>query len=85
MSSIGAAIGYGYTSLAKFKYAKKEKNTGIMVTGVIGSLMALAFIILLFVPIPMFNCSLGKTFYISLIAWIVIGVIFIWYRRRDKR
>ena len=76
MSSIGAAIGYGYTSLAAFRFAKKEKNVGIMITGIIGAIMGLAFIILLLVPIPIFNCSLGKESYISLIAWIIIGVIF---------
>ena len=76
MSSIGAAIGYGYTSLAAFKYAKKEKNAGIIITGIVGSIMALAFIVLLLVPIPMFNCSLGKESYISLIAWVMIGIVF---------
>lgn len=76
MSSIGAAIGYGYTSLAAFRFAKKEKNVGIMITGVIGAVMGLAFIILLLVPIPIFNCSLGKESYISLIAWIIIGIVF---------
>ncbi len=76
MSSIGAAIGYGYTSLAAYKLAKKEKNTGIMVTGIIGGIMALAFMVLLLVPIPLFNCSLGKESYICLIAWVAIGAIF---------
>ena len=76
MSSIGAAIGYCYTSLAAYKFAKKENNKGIMVTGIIGGIMALAFMVLLLVPIPMFNCSLGKESYICLIAWIVIGGIF---------
>ena len=84
MSSIGAAIGYGYTSLAAYKYAKEEKNTGIMTTGIIGGIMALAFIVLLLVPIPMFNCSLGKESYICLIAWIVIGVIFYFTAKKRK-
>ncbi len=84
MSSIGAAIGYGYTSLAAFKYAKKENNTEIMVTGIIGSLMALFFMVLLLVPIPMFNCSLGKESYICLIAWIVIGVVFYFTAKKRK-
>ena len=76
MSSIGAAIGYGYTSLAAFKFAQKENNKGIKATGIIGCIMALAFIVLLLVPIPMFNCSLGKESYICLGAWIVIGIVF---------
>ena len=76
MSSIGAAIGYGYTSIAAYKFAKEENNKGIMVTGVIGGIMALIFMVLLLFPIPIFNCSLGKESYICLIAWIVIGCIF---------
>ena len=84
MSSIGAAIGYGYTSLAAFKYAKKEKNAGIVVTGIIGAVTALAFMVLLLVPIPMFNCSLGKESYICLIAWIVIGVVFYFTAKNRK-
>lgn len=76
MSSIGAAIGYGYTSLAAYKFAKMEGNIGMMGTGIIGFIMSLVFIVLLLVPIPMFNCSLGKESYISLVAWIVIGIVF---------
>jgi len=76
MSSIGAAIGYGYTSLAACKFAKAEKNTGILVTGILGTLMSLCFIVLLLVPIPMFGCSLGKEPYICLIIWILLGIVF---------
>jgi amino acid transporter len=84
MSSIGAAIGYGYTSLAAFKFAKDAKNTGIMITGIVGSIMALIFVILLLVPIPMFNCSLGKESYISLVIWIVIGAFFYYSTKKAK-
>ena len=55
-----------------------------MITGIIGGIMALVFMVLLLVPIPMFNCSLGKESYISLIAWIVIGVVFYFRQRRKK-
>ena len=48
----------------------------MVVTGIIGFIMSLVFIVLLLVPIPMFGCSLGKESYMSLIAWIVIGVVF---------
>ncbi len=76
MSSLGAAIGYGYTSAASLKYSLREKNTGIIVTSIIGIIMAIIFIILLLVPIPMFNCSLGKESLICLAVWTVLGVIF---------
>ena len=82
MSSIGAAIGYGYTSLAAFRFAKQEGNTGIMISGIIGAIMALMFCILLLVPLPMFNCSLGKESYICLVIWIILGILFYGHSKR---
>ncbi len=76
MSSVGAAIGYGYTSAASLKFALKEKNYGIVVTSIIGLVMAIIFTVLLLVPIPMFNCSLSIESYICLGIWTVLGLIF---------
>lgn len=76
MSSLGAAIGYGYTSLAAYKTAKKKNNKKLMATGILGGLFGLMFVVLLLVPIPMFNCSLGKESYICLIIWVILGIVF---------
>ena len=76
MSSIGAAIGYGYTSLAAFKFARMEHNRVIMATSLLGTLFALVFVVLLLVPIPLFNTSLGKESYICFAVWIVLGILF---------
>lgn len=76
MSSVGAAIGYGYTSAAAFKFALKERNTGIMITGVLGTIFAIVCAVILLVPIKGLNCSLGKESYICLGVWIVLGIIF---------
>lgn len=84
MSSIGAAIGYGYTSCAAFKYAKKDKHKGIMVTGLMGGFMSIVFMTLLLVPIPMFNSSLGKESYICLIVWVIIGGIFYFLSKKNN-
>ena len=82
MSSLGAAIGYGYTSLAAVKYALAEKKPGLVLTGILGTIMGLVFCILLLVPIKTFGCSLGKESMVCLAAWIVMGVVF--YRRRSR-
>ncbi len=79
MSSIGAAIGYGYTSLSAYKFAKAEKKKNIMMTGILGTILSLVFVVLLLVPVPMLNCSLGKESYICLIIWIILGVLFYTY------
>lgn len=85
MSSLGAAIGYAYTSAAAFKFARKEGNKAIQTCGILGAILGLAFMVLLLVPIPMFNCSLGKESYICLIIWIVLGVIFYLTSKKNKK
>lgn len=87
MSSTGAAVGYGYTSLAALVTALRERrnadtHAGIIVTGVLGVIFALLFLVLLLVPIPGLSCSLSTEAYICLGIWIVMGVVFYLIRRR---
>lgn len=84
MSSLGAAIGYGYTSLAAVKFAREEGKKFIVATGIIGAIMAVIFMVLLLIPLPGINCSLGKESYICLILWIVLGIVFYQYSKRYK-
>ncbi len=83
MSSIGAAIGYGYTSASALKFAIKEKNKGVMASGLLGVIFAIVFCVLLLVPIKMFGCSLGKESYICLIIWTVLGAVFYFASRKN--
>jgi len=76
MSSIGAAIGYGYTSAAALKQSVKEGNRRVKVTAFLGCLFSVVFMILLLVPIKLFNCSLSKESYICLFVWIFLGIVF---------
>lgn len=76
MSSVGAAIGYGYTSAAAFKLALKEKNKGIMFTGITGMIFAVICAVILLVPIEGLGCSLSKESYICLVVWTVLGIVF---------
>ena len=85
MSSIGAAIGYGYTSAAAFVFARKNQNPAIAFTGVLGTVFAIMFAVLLLVPIPAFQCSLGKESYICLIIWIIMGLWFYFSTRKKKQ
>jgi len=84
MSSIGAAIGYGYTSAASLKYSLKDKNYWITASSVMGVIFAIAFIVLLLVPIKMFGCSLGKESYICLAIWTVMGLLFYLKSMKNK-
>lgn len=84
MSSLGAAIGYGYTSAAAFINARKEKKTGIIITGICGTVLSIIFVLLLLIPIPVFNCSLGKESYICFMIWIALGTIFYKYASKHR-
>ena len=78
MSSIGAAIGYGYTSAAAFRQSRIEKNISVQVTAFLGCVFSIIFAILLLIPIPIFNCSLGKESYLCLVIWVILGIVFYW-------
>lgn len=85
MSSIGAAIGYAYTSAAALKFAKQDRNISVCITGTIGLIMGLIFVVLLLIPIPEFQCSLGKESYICFALWIILGIIFYLYSGKVRR
>ena len=76
MSSVGAAIGYGYTSAAALKFAIKKDNWVIMCTGGIGVLFSCLFLVLLLIPIDGFSCSLSIESYYCLVFWIILGIVF---------
>lgn len=76
MSSLGAAVGYGYTSFVAYKYAKAEGDTTIKITGVLGFAFSVLFALLLLVPVPSLNIALGKESYFFLLLWTIMGYFF---------
>ena len=84
MSSIGAAVGYAYTSAATVKYAWEERHWGYFASGVAGTVMGLFFAVLLLIPIPAFQCALGKESYICLTIWVLLGAVFYLSARRRE-
>lgn len=76
MASLGAAVGYAYTSLVAFKYAKDNDNTAVKITGILGFAFAILFAVLLLIPIPYFNISLGRESYFFLLVWTIMGYYF---------
>lgn len=76
MSSVGAAVGYGYTSLAAWKIARQEGRRSIQITGALGAALSLGFIALLLLPVPGVGASLGFESYVCLAVWLVAGIVF---------
>ena len=76
MASIGGSIGFAYTSMSSCKYAWSEKRWDILIFGVLGSILSLLMAVLLLVPIPGLNVSLGTESYVLLIIWTGLGLAF---------
>lgn len=74
MSSIGAVIGYFYTSFAAYKLAKIDNKLSIKITGAIGTFAGLMFVALLLWP--GLETTLSKPSYIALGIWSLLGVVF---------
>ena len=81
MASIGAAIGFAYTSIAAAKYARREKRTDILIFGVLGFILSLGIAVIILVPLPGLNVSLSYESYILLCTWVILGILFYVIRR----
>lgn len=75
MCSVGASVGYLYTSATTFKLSIKENNhLKIKVISFIGVIFSIIFILLLLIPgLP---SSLTGPSLIALGVWIVLGLVF---------
>lgn len=81
MTSVGAAIVFAYTTMSAAIIAKRHKHKVQMWLGFIGCVFSLFFLSLLVIPgMPGFLTIQSR---ICLVAWIVIGLVFYFIRRKD--
>lgn len=81
MTSVGTALAFAYTSFVALRIAKEEKNGQICITGVLGTLFSIFFLVLLLCPgMP---GALGIAPWIALIIWTILGIVF-WAVRKKR-
>lgn len=87
MSSIGAAIGYAFTSAATLVTAIKNKDAGIIlkINAVLGTILSIGFAVLLLSPNGWGLGGLGTEARIALLIWCVLGIAFYIYTRMKKK
>lgn len=87
MSSIGAAIGYGFTSAATFMTLRKEKDGGkfMQINAMIGVVFSLLFVVILLSPASLGFGGLSTPARIALAVWCVLGAGFYLYARKSKK
>ena len=87
MSSIGAAIGYGYTCLATYRTLKanpQDRKPVLKILSLVGSVFSLLFVLLLIIPgMPSYLAAESR---VCLVIWILLGgVFYLWSRKRKQR
>ena len=85
MSSIGAAIGYGYTCLATLRTLKanpQDRKPLLKVLAIVGALFSLLFVLLLLLPgMPSYLAPESR---ICLVIWSILGIVFYFWSKKQK-
>ncbi len=76
VNTVGATIAYGYTSLAAYANAKKENNTEVKSTGIIGFIMSVIFF---FYFMSWSAAAMSTESYLILAFWSILGFVFFKY------
>lgn len=84
MSSIGAAIGYGLTSISAFVQMRKRKDVSVLmqINAIAGFVFSCFFTGLLIIPNDW--AYLGVESRIALVIWAVLGALFYKFSKKDK-
>ncbi len=87
MSSIGAAIGYAFTSAATLVTIRrnKEKNIMLSINAILGAILSLGFVVLLLSPAGWGMGGLSDPARIALVVWCVLGIVFYILARKSKK
>lgn len=81
MTSVGAAIVFGYTTASAAILAKKQGNTKNMVFGIVGCIFSIFFLSLLIIPgMPGYLSFQSR---VALFVWIFIGIAFYFVIRKS--
>ena len=78
LTSFGAIVGFGYSSAAAWKIAKAEGNRKTTVTGMIGTVLSVAFAVVQLVPRVAAMEAMGSEAFLVLSLWCLLGFVFYW-------
>ena len=88
MSAIGASMGFFFTSASALKKMKLDGDgtSHLKTMAVLGMAFSVIFMILQLIPIPgLIGVHFGKESYLMLLAWIAIGVVFYFVKKKKIR
>ena len=78
LTSFGAIVGFGYSSAAAWKIAKAEGNRRTVLTGLIGTILSAALLVVQLVPRLAAMEAMGSEAFLLLSLWCLLGFVFYW-------
>ncbi|MBE6989132.1 MAG: response regulator [Ruminococcaceae bacterium] len=78
LTSFGAIVGFGYTSAAAYRLARAEENRRVALTGLIGTVITVAFAIVQLVPRLAAIEAMSAASFLLLSLWCLLGFVFYW-------
>lgn len=78
LTSFGAIIGFGYTSASAYKFAKDEGLKKVKITGMVGTIISVIFVVVQLVPRLTAMEAMGSEAFLLLAFWCLIGFVFYW-------
>ncbi len=78
LTSFGAIVGFGYTSAAACKIARKENIRKVQLTGFAGTAVSVVFVIVQLVPRLTAMEAMGSEAFLLLSFWCLLGFVFYW-------
>lgn len=84
LTSFGAVVGFGYTSGAAWKKAKKYHNRRTMITGAVGTVVSAIFLIVLLMSKLSTVDTMCTEAFLLLAFWCLLGFVFYWRTIRNS-
>ena len=78
LTSLGAIIGFGYTSASAFRIARKDNNSFIAVTGAIGTVISVIFALVHLISRIGYIETMQTQSFFMLALWCLLGFVFYW-------
>ncbi len=78
LTSFGAIVGFGYTSAVTYKFSRMENNRKTQITGMIGTIISVIFVVVQLVPRLTAMEAMGGEAYLLLSFWCLLGFVFYW-------
>ena len=78
LTTFGAIVGFGYTSLCAWHFARREGSPLVQATGGLGFLITSAFAVVQMIPKLTVFQTMGPESFLMLALWCLIGFVFYW-------